>query len=258
MYILNYLMALSLLIISVAKTTEFFIKSDKFLEKIEHQFVDQTKSLLKQTKNNEKGSISLTAAALTLILSLIFIFYITKMKIEYREAVYRKESYLCFQYMNQKTISYISEMAKFNWALSAAYIAQFSVVATAEAIQTFKALVLTRNIRHFNYIKNLTTNKYCRIPEAISYLKNIPFKTKANYALSTNINEASIMRQSKWTYQYYKLPKGIRLKNSFCLKSDFQMKNAFFPSLKLTSQEFQMTGLSSLKCLPGSSSSPPS
>ena len=258
MYILNYLMAISLLIISVAQTTEFFIKSNKMLEKIEHQFVDQTKNLLKPATNNEKGSISLLAAILTLILSLIFIFYITKMKIEYREAVYRKESYLCFQYMNKKTIAYIGEMAKFNWALSAAYIAQFSAVATAEAIEAFKALVLARNIRHFNYIKNLATNKYCKIPETISYLKNIPFKTKETYALSTNINETTSMRQSKWTYQYYKLPKGIRLKNSFCLKSNFQMKNAFFPNLKFTSQEFQMTGLSSSKCLPGSSSSPPS
>jgi hypothetical protein len=144
MIILNYLLAISLVILSVVKTADIFIQSDKALGKIEAHFVDQTKNLLKTSKNAEKGNISLTAAVLTALLSLLLLFFITKMKIEYREAVYRKDSYLCFHYLNRQTEKYITEMAIFNWSLRAAFAAQGSVVATAEAAEVFNALTIVR------------------------------------------------------------------------------------------------------------------
>jgi hypothetical protein len=251
MIILNYLLAISLVILSVVKTADIFIQSDKALGKIEAHFVDQTKNLLKTSKNAEKGNISLTAAVLTALLSLLLLFFITKMKIEYREAVYRKDSYLCFHYLNRQTEKYITEMAIFNWSLRAAFAAQGSVVATAEAAEVFKALTIVRNIRHFYYMKKLASNKYCQLPETFSYLKNTPFQIQANLALITNIDETSIMRQNKWSYLYYKRPAGIRLKKSFCLKSEFQMEDVFIPKVTYTSSEVQIAGLSSLKCLSG-------
>ncbi|MDD4972803.1 MAG: hypothetical protein PHY93_00550 [Bacteriovorax sp.] len=258
MIILNYLLAISLVILSVVKTADIFIQSDKALGKIEAQFVDQTRGLLKSPDNDEKGNISLTAAVLTTILSLLLLFFIAKMKIEYREAIYRKDSYLCFHYLNRQTEKYITEMAIFNWALTAAFAAQGSGVATAEAIEVFKALTIARNIRHFYYLKKLAINKYCQLPETYSYLKNTPFKIQANLALITNPDETSIIRQKKWSYLYYKWPTGIRLKKSFCLKSEFQMEDAFIPNTTYTSSEIQIAGLSSLKCFSGPSSSPSS
>jgi hypothetical protein len=253
MFILNYLLAISLVILSVVKTADLFIQSDIALGKIEAKFVAQTKKLLKSPNNDEKGNISLTAAVLTVLLSLLLLFFITKMKIDYREAVYRKESYLCFHYMNRQTEKYIKEMAIFNWSLSAAFAAQSSGVATAEAVEVFKALTIVRNIRHFYYLKKLASNKYCHVPETYSYLKNTPFRIQVNLALITNIDETSIMRQKKWSYQYYKIPTGIRLKKSFCLKSEFQMQDVYFPNASYTSSEIQMAGLSSLKCFSGPS-----
>lgn len=253
MIILNYLVAISLVILSVVKTAGIFIQSDKTLEKIQTQFVDRTRSLLKSSKNNEKGNISLVAAILTALLSLLLIFYTTKMKINYREAKYRKESYLCFHYMNIQTEKYIKEMAAFNWSLRTAFLAIGSVVATAEALEVFRALNIARDIRHFYYLKKLANNKYCKLPETISYLKNTPFRILPNLALQTNIDKTSIMRQNKWSYLYYKNPTGIRLKKSFCLKSEFQMKNVFIPNTTYSSKEVQMADSSSLKCFSGSS-----
>ena len=258
MIILNYILSLSIVLLSVVKTADLFSKSDKALLKIEEQFIEKTRSLHQTHLKNEKGSISLTAAILTIILSLVLLFYVTKMKIEYREAVYRKESYLCFFFLNRQTQLYINEMTKFNWSLSAAFIAQGSVVATSEAIEVFKLLVMARNIRHFYYLKKLATNKYCQLPETFSFLKNTPFKTQANLALITNIDETSIMRQKKWSYLYYKNPIGIRIKKSFCLKSTFQMENIYYPKTKYTSAEVPMVDLPSLKCFSGLSLSPPS
>lgn len=263
MIILNYLLAISLVILSVVKTADLFIQSDKSLGKIEAQFVNHTRSLLKpsssrSTKNDEKGNISLTAAVLTALLSLLLLFFITKMKIDYREAVYRKESYLCFHYLNRQTEKYIREMAKFNWSLRAAYIAQNSGAATAEAAVIFKALTMARNVRHFYYLKTLARNQYCPLLETFSYLKNTPFKIQSSLALLTNVDETSIMRQNKWSYLYYKNPTGIRLKKSFCLRSDFQMEGVFIPNQTYASSEIATAGLSSLKCLSGPSSSPSS
>ncbi|MDO9183834.1 MAG: hypothetical protein Q7U04_15575 [Bacteriovorax sp.] len=254
MIILNYLLAISLVILSVVKTADLFIKSDQALTKIQIQFENQTKQKLKAELQSDKGNISLTAAVLTSILALLLLFYVSKMKIEYKEALYRKDSYLCFQYLNIQTEKYIKEISIFNWSLSTAYAAQASGVATAQAIEVFNALTIARNIRHFFYLKNLANNKYCHFPESLSYLKNTPFQTQSNMALVTNIDETTIVRQNKWSYIYYKKPSGIRLKKSFCLKSEFQIQNAFLPITKILSQEIPILGLSNLKCFSGASS----
>lgn len=253
MMILNYLMAISLIILSVVKTTDLFIQSNKKLEKIELLFINQTRDLLKSSKN-EKGNISLIAALFTTLLSFLLYFYMIKMKIEFQEAKYRSDSYLCFKYLNQETKKYINEMAFYNWSLRAAFSAQASGIATAEAIQIFKSLTSIRNTRHFYYLKKLSKNKYCQLPETFSYLKNAPFKTQFNMALITNIDETTIIRQKKWSNIYYKKPLGIRLKKSFCLKSEFQIENIFTPNISNSLKEIPVAGLSNLKCLAGLSS----
>ena len=262
MIILNYLLALTLVILSVVKTADLFVQSDKVLEKIEARFVDQTKNLLQKSNKSpnldQKGSISLTASVLTTLLSLLLLFYITKMKINYQEAVYRKDSYLCFHYLNRQTEKYIKEMAIFNWSLRTAYLIQNSGLASAESIAAIKGLILARNIRHFFYIKNMTRNQYCHIPETVPFLRNIPFKTQTNFTLITNNDETSIIRQKKWNYRYYKQPIGIRLKKSFCLISQFEMNGPFIPKTSYAESESNLEDLSNLKCSSGLSLSPSS
>lgn len=250
MSILNYLLAFTLILLSVVKTADLFIISDKALTKIENKFVDKTRALHK----NEKGNISLTAAALTTILSVLLLFYLTKMKLEYKEALYRKESYLCFHYLDVETQKYIKEMAIFNWSLRSAFAARSTVVNGVEGEVIFKALTIARNVRHFIYLKKIAKNKYCQLPETFSYLKNTPYKIREIGALETNLDETSIVRQNKWSYQIIKNPSGIRLSKSFCLISDFQMEGAFSPQSSFQSSEAPIKDLSNLKCFFGSSS----
>lgn len=251
MIILNYLIALSLIIISVAKTADLFITSDRALTKTQDRFVAKTHDLHK----NEKGSISLIAAIFTTILSALFMFYLIKMKVEYKEALYRKESYLCFHYLNVETQKYIKEMSVFNWALRSAFVAKDTVVNGVSGEILFKALTLSRNARHFNYLKKIAKNKFCKVPETISYLKNTPYKIQLTGMLETNIDETTIVRQNQWVNVFYKKPEGIRLKKSFCLKTKFQMEGAFSSSSKIETSEVEIKDLSSLKCFFGSSSS---
>ena len=257
MIILNYLVALSLILLSVVKTADIFVKSDIALVKLETEFVQKSKKLLEESNNssfnNDKGNISFTAAILTSLLSMVLLFYITKMKIEYKEALYRKDSYLCLHYLNRQTEKYIKEMAIFNWSLSTAFEVMGTGVATAEATEAFKALTIARNLRHFYYLNKISNNKYCHLPETVSFLKNTPFKIQPNLTLITNVNETTIVRQQRWTYQYFKMPVGIRLKKSFCLRSEFLIENAFIPKTKHSSSEIQIADLSSLKCFSGPS-----
>lgn len=254
MFILNYILAFTLILLSVVKTADLFIHSDRALTKLQDQFVKTTKELIAPPK----GNISLNAAVLSALLSLLLLFYVTKMKIEYSEARYRKDSYLCGHYLNIQTKKYIKEMSVFNWGLRSAFAAKSTVIAGVEGEVIWRALTHARNLRHFNYLRKLSKNKFCQFPETLSYLKNTPFKIQKTLALVTNIDETSIVREKQWTNTYYKNPKGIRLKKSFCLKSSFQLKNAFTPDPSYQSEEIAIVGLSSLKCLSGSSSSPPS
>lgn len=252
--ILNYILAISLILLSVVKTADLFIQSDRALTKIQDKFTKTTRELIAPSK----GNISLTAAILAVILSSMLFFYVNKMKIEYAEALYRNDSYLCSRYLNTQTEKYIKEMSIFNWSLRAAFAAKFTVISGVPGEVIWKGLIISRNIRHFNYIRKLSKNRFCHLPETLSYLTNTPFKIQKNLSLETNIDETSIVGENQWTYTYYKVPKGIRLKRSFCLRSTFQIENAFTPKTAQQSEEIPIKDLSSLKCLSGSSSSPPS
>lgn len=249
MGILNYLLALSLVIVSVVKTADLFIKSDRSLLSLQEKFINSTRDLLK----SNKGSISLVAALMTVILSSLLLFYITKMQIEFEEAKYRSQSYLCAQYLNIQTKKYIKEMAIFNWSLRAAFAAKNSVVAGVEGTVIWRGLSMARDARHYNYMRKLAKNKHCHLPETFHYVSNTPFKIKPTLGLVTNIDETSIVRQKEWDYQYYKIPKGIRFKKSFCLKSHFKIKDAWMPDPRFQSEEITADSLS-LKCLSGFSS----
>ena len=250
MIILSYILAFSLVILSVVKTTEIFIQSNKSLEKIESQFVDQTRRLIKKA-DNEKGNISLVAALMTVLLSFLLLFFVTKMKLNFQESLYRKDSYLCVKFLNTKTEKYISEMVHFNWLLRSAFIVVNSGMATVEAQGILKTLTIVRNLSHFNYLKKIGLNHYCQSHEVLSYIKNIPFKTQPTLALTTNLDQTVILRQNKWTLYYYKLPNGIRIKKSFCLKSSFLVESEFFPKTNYSTIEIPIEDLSSLKCSSG-------
>ena len=252
MFILNTILAISVVIISAVKTSELFIQSDHALNDLQAKFIKETKELHKFHKNNQ-GSISLVAAILTSLLSALLLFYLLKMKTEYKEALYRKDSYLCFQYLNKTTERYIREMADFNLALRTAFVIQNSGLATAEAASVFQALTITRNFRHLVYLKKLSLNQYCKFEEGLSYLIKTPFKTKLSMTLTTNIDETSIVENKSWTYFYYKKPEGIRWRKSFCLKADVSIGGAFFPNPKITTHQIATADLSSLKCFSGPS-----
>lgn len=252
--ILNYILAMSLVLLSAVKTADLFIQSDRALNKLQDKFTKTTRELIAPSK----GNISLTAAILTVILSSLLLFYVSKMKTEYTEAVYRKDSYLCAAYLNIQTEKYIKEMSIFNLSLRAAFLARSSVISGVSGEVVWKGLTLSRNIRHFNYMRKISKNKFCLLPETVSYLTNTPFKIQKTLNLETNIDETSIVRENQWTYTYYKKPKGIRLKKSFCLKSTFEIENAFTPNTTHQSEEMMIKVSSSLKCLSGPSSSPPS
>lgn len=250
MDILTYLIALSLTIASVVQTTGLFYKSDQKLQQIQQNFIEKTQKL----HRNEKGSVTFVAITLVLLISAMLYFYVSKMSIEYKEAVYRKDSYLCQRFLNQKTRSYISQMSKFNTALRTAFAARHTVVGGVSGEAVFRGLVYARNARHFYYLKQLVNNKYCTSDNAASYLANLPFETTAAGPLVTHIDETTKVRKDQWTTVIYRNPSGIRLRKSFCLKTRFQVKNAFFPDLKMNSEEIPAEVTSSWKCLSGAQS----
>ena len=244
--ILPYLLTFSLLIMSGIKVVESFFKADDLLNKRRSKFIEETK------KTHKGGNITLMAALLTLMISALLMFFALKFKVELKEARYRKDSYLCFHYMNLQTQKYIDEMSKFNWALRSAFLATFSVVASSSAKAIFEALKISRNARHFYYIKKFLSNSYCKGSVSnLPYLQKLPFETNSAYLLTTNLDATTKLKEAQWKIIYYKKPDGIRLKKSFCLQADMEVQGAFTPNFKIKTSEIPMTGFSQLKCLSG-------
>jgi hypothetical protein len=187
--------------------------------------------------NNECGNISLLGATLTSILSLFLLFLVLKMQVEYREAQYRKKSYLCFKYLVTQTEDYVALMTKFNWALRSAYTAQFSGAGTKEAQAIFKGLVAFRNTRHISYMKNLLTNKYCSFPASADFVKNLPYQTKSIFILKTAIDETVKVRANKWKNTVAIIPKQIRALHIFWLIANFSLDGEFLPNFQYSSKE---------------------
>lgn len=245
--VLTYILTFSLLIMSVIKVVGAMNYADDRLNEKRSEFIKETK------KAHQDGSITLMAVLLTLMISSLLIFFAYKFKIELKEARYRKDSYLCFHYLNVETENYVSDMAKFNWGLRSAYGAIFSGVATAHAKAIHQGIVIARNARHFYYIKNLISNQYCKNAISnFSYLKNLPFETNQAYVLNTNFDATSKLREKEWTITYYKTPNGVRFKNTFCLTATMSAEGAFNPDFKIKTAEISMKGFSQLKCLSGS------
>ncbi|MBC7429829.1 MAG: hypothetical protein H7336_14540 [Bacteriovorax sp.] len=245
-----YLLSFTILITSVIKVAGTFIELDKNLTAKRAQFIQQTKSLHK----NQDGSITLMAILLTLMISALLMFFTLKNKVELKEARYRKDSYLCFKFLNIETENYIKDMSKFNIALRTSYAAQFAPVpaAAAAAKTLFEAIIVARNARHFFYIKNLLKNEYCEgQADSISYIKNFPYDINVTFILQTNIDQTTKLKAHQWTVTHYKHPSGIRFKNSFCLEADMQADGAFIPRFKIKTSELSTTVFSKSKCFFG-------
>lgn len=244
--ILAYILSFSLLIMSVIKMTGLFTHASKNLESIQREFIKDTK------KTHDKGSITITAALLTVMVSLLLMFFSLKFKVELQESRFRKDSYLCFHHLNILTENYVTDMSRFNVGLRAAYLAKFTIIAAAEAQAAFRALQIVRDAAHFYYLKTLIKNSVCKdkIPP-ISYLKNLPYKTNSTFTLDTNFDSTTKVRENKWTLTYLKKPKGIRLSRAFTLKADLELNGSFVPDFKIQTREEAMPDFSKLNYLSG-------
>lgn len=252
--IIPYIISISLLITSVIKVTDAYLDLDKNLKKQREDFISKTRALHK--KNSQKGNITILAAALTVMISALFLFFLQKNSIELKEAKFRKESYLCMSYLNGETAKYIKAMTKFNWLFRTLFVSYAAGINTAQVKMAIESAKIARQTRHLYYLKVLSRNKYCSSPEmGASYLRNLPYQTNKIITLKTQMDETLIIGKNQWHTTIIKSPKGIRLKNAFCLQTNFTLQSTFSSELKISTEEIPMPGLSALKCLSGSRSS---
>lgn len=240
--VLNYLLVFTVLITSVVNTADVFIKANSNLNRTRQEFIRLTK------EKHNSGSISLSGCLFALMFTLLLMFFALKFKVELNEARYRRDSYLCMNYLNVKTENYIYDMTAFNWLLRTAFAARMS---SPQAMAIFEGLKIARNSRHAFYLKELFSYKFCSKEMSFIYFKSLPYKTNAAILLQTNIDETTQLRESKWTYHLMKYPSGIRYSNSFCLQSTYQMEGVMVPNTKVETSEISNKGISKLKCLSG-------
>lgn len=255
--ILNILMSLSIGLTSAIGLAQVFIKAQKNFISVKKNFDQFTQNKLTPTTRssfkNQRGSISLFGAILTVILSGIFYFILMKEKIILRESIYRKQNYLCFHYLNVKTENYFKEMADYNIALRALFVAR-TLFPKAEPI--YRMVTQIRNVRHLYYMTNIKFNSYCPgislIGPTYDYIKNSPFELTGGFLLKTRFDQTSILRGKKWKTKISLSPSGVRRKEIFSLVANWEVDSEFMPKINLKTEENRMMVFSNLKCLFGS------
>lgn len=228
--ILNYIFSISVIVMSAIGLVDIYILSNKKLEKIEQKFITDTKALL----INKKGNLSIFFGLILLMLTALFTLLSLKMKSDYNYANYRKESYLCYRFLNINTENYINTVNKLNVAIDVALAAIFFTGTNTLWIAAKKALDSYHNFM----ILQFKNSKYCSTLDALTYFKNFPYKIKGPFMQLELSNEGTAqLKEKKWTSFILKKSNGFSKKKAFCLKRTWELENAYFAKPKFSDQE---------------------
>lgn len=239
---INYIFAIFIFITSATSLADLFLLAQKKTQAENREFIKQTQKKLNEY--NQSGIGTILGISLTLIFSLLFYFFLLVQKTEYNELVYRKNTYLCFNFLDKKTRNYISNISKYNIALRAIALASASGVLTEEAQAAKNVLIATRSILHFSYLKNIVTAPYCHMTDSKDYLKNFPYELEITGALSTNVvDETTILKEENWKNTIGHLSSGIRLSKNFVLNAEYSLSSVFSSTPQVSIKEINNLAL---------------
>jgi len=237
--ILNYVLSLSIFILSAGSLAEFFIHSSLKNTQQQKDFIKQTREKL-----NQKGFGTLMGITFLLLFSSFFYFYLLLSTTQNREIKNRKDIYLCAKDYINTTNNYLSAITKINVAFDALNLASATGIATAEAEMTRKALKIAQAGFHVSYLKKIQSKKHCSVESIALFMLNQPYETKGLILLNTGLDGKTKLRKDAWNLKISKIEKGIRFKHLFYLDLDVKLNSIYQSALETKLAEKAIEDLS--------------
>lgn len=138
----------------------------------------------------------------------------------------RIDTYLCFKFLNIKSIKYIKKINALNTVIQLAYPLLIIPALSAEAKSTIEASKTIQDIIYISYMKNLSFNSFCTIKQASSFIYQHPFKRISAILLlggfKRKSNHTTQISKKKWAVWGFSKFKFIRNKKNILLKGVYK------------------------------------
>jgi len=205
---------------------------------------------------NNKGTILPIAFLLTLLVLAFASGSLVKNLILYRKLQFRNKAYLCTQDTVRLVQRYYTVQSRLNRGIQVAYwtktIAKLpAIYAAAEA--THQTLILTQQIYHLSYLKNVAKSKYCNWKNTGQFVISTPVKLVVSTLLKRDF-DGSIFFRDKWkSYLLFTAKEPMNItRDSFAISTEFTLvKGVITHSFTLSSKEINTEALWKLKQLAG-------
>lgn len=196
---------------------------------------------------NSQGSVSLLSLPLFLILIAYLMISLSKSLQELRILQYKTQSYLCIKYVVKTNLSYLKFMSATNTGITGSFYLMFVPFPKVSIPARYlnRSLIAAQQLYQFSYLKDLSSNKYCKVTNIAHALINTPVKGKGPKIRRSFDNSARI--KSKWTTYLNFIPakhlKPIKYSFTTRIKFKYTKKGLFSANLYGRSKEYGLQDL---------------
>ncbi|MEI8347081.1 MAG: hypothetical protein WCG27_06420 [Pseudomonadota bacterium] len=228
---LPFIFALSLILSTSLGILSLYHKCQQSSDSLNQSFKQKTQQLIQ----GNKGHLSLLGVLLSLMLLTGMLSLILQAQQNFWSIKNRAQQYLCFAFLNRKTINYVEAMEMLNTAIRGSLL-----MATPESFTARQAMKEAQELLHLKYLTHLQQATYCRTGQNLTYLARLPYQTVSLLRLARSVDEATIPRQEKWQTEVlpsFDYLKHLTAQSKFMLIGHFN----FAPNFTLQSEEMGAT-----------------
>jgi hypothetical protein len=165
----------------------------------------------KQNNSSERGSTTLVAITITLMISLFSLWFLQIMQLNHILIKKRFETYLCFRFHDQRLKKHIKYMGYSNVLITTAFVASMSPV-PAVAAAGRAALEISKYAQQAYvaaYLLRTFKAPHCSSDQNLSYFINYPYE-RSGLLLARTFDQRAYLKGNTWTNYIYNKPASDR------------------------------------------------
>jgi len=204
---------------------------------ISPQQIKKLLSALKAVLKDEKGQITLLGLLFSMILLSYALFVILKCQKTSQEISSRLQTYQCFHYLDVETNNYIYYMGNLNKIILAASLMALIPLTSAQGKALQQATIISQQVLHYTHLKKLTSNEYCKLAQGGTYLKNLPYKTRAGIFLERGFDGTTILSNKDFKVW---VPNATKSGGYFAIEGLYKIKDKLSSKNTLKTKEVKL------------------
>ncbi|MCK5883352.1 MAG: hypothetical protein KAG61_06670 [Bacteriovoracaceae bacterium] len=149
-------------------------------------------------RDRENGSTTLLGASITMVISLVAVYFVLISKDRFLRIKDRSHIYLCQYSFIQEMDNYLTGMYRFNRAIEVAYIASKTPPITSEGKIAHRAVQMAQTVYHYSKIKVVAENKWCNRNQKLMLTASTPYIRNIILVPKRDEIGRAVMRKKKW------------------------------------------------------------